>query len=79
VPSASFVSIYVYEDTTGALRYYKSVTDLRRQRFLKMNGNNLRGRFQRNGVNGRIEVKPFAVSIKGLDSELDHREVFGLQ
>lgn len=44
-----------------------------------MNGNNLRGRFQRNGVNGRIEVKPFAVSVKGLDSDLDHREVFGLQ
>lgn len=43
-----------------------------------MNGSTLRGRFQRNGTNGRIEIKPFAVSVRGLDSQIDHREVFTL-
>jgi len=68
----------VEEVESGKLCQYKSVAILRRERFLRMNGSTLRGRFQRNGTNGRIEIKPFAVSVRGLDSQLDHREVFTL-
>ena len=47
--------------------------DLKYKRFINSTGEVLKGAIERDGNHGKIELRPFAVSVKALDSDFDFR------
>lgn len=70
--SASYIQIYVLEEQTGTLQEYNSITDLKKKRFLNIQGGLMKGCVERNGALGNIQLNPFVLSIKGLDTDFDY-------
>lgn len=57
---------------------YSSLTDLRIKRFFLNQGSHLNGCLDRAGGFGYIMIKPFCLTIKGLDNNYDFRKDFKL-
>lgn len=74
------MQVYILEEATGQIVFYNSLNEFKRQRFQhEKSSSRLRGCFNQNGQFGTIEVKPFAVSVKGLDSDYDYRHEYKIQ
>lgn len=72
--SASSMQVYVLEESTGKIIDYQSINEFKRERFLPNNfGTRLHGCFNQNNAFGTIDVKPFVVSVKGLDADYEYR------
>jgi len=48
-----------------------SVEEFKRQRFLESDNGSLSGCIEKNGKMGKIDVTPFEITVKGLDSDFD--------
>lgn len=71
------MAIYKFSEFSGEVTEYNSVADYRQKRLLKSDTGSLSGCMSRNGHLGKIEVSPFQVTIKGLDSDFDFCKSFG--
>ena len=71
------MQVYLLEEATGQIVDYQSVNDFKRRRFLpSTTTTHLHGCFNQNDAFGTIDVKPFALSIKGLDCEYEFRHEY---
>jgi hypothetical protein len=65
-----------YFDHYGQIQQAASEQDFKRNRLQEAGGDSLKGCIERDGELGKIEVTPFSVSIKGLDSDYDFSHTF---
>jgi hypothetical protein len=77
--SAGYQRIYQYSEYTGNTKRYTSLTEFKKQRLLKTDKGSLSGCIQRNGNLGKIELQPFSISIKGLDTDFDYQMVYSTE
>ena len=72
--SAQYNQIFMLERQINGhykLLEYQSQQDLRAKRLLKNRGSSLQGCLERTSGFGHIWIKPFSLSIKGLDNNYD--------
>lgn len=62
---------YHYSEVTGVLTATANVEEFKRQRFLESDNGSLSGCIEKNGKMGKIDVTPFEITVKGLDSDFD--------
>lgn len=72
----SFVGVFQLEESTGNLQTYSSMDDLKFKRFVNSSGEVLKGAIERDGTHGKIELRPFAISVKALDSDFEFRQAY---
>jgi len=72
------MQIYLLEQASGKILDYNSLSEFKRKRFFENKSGNTRGFFSQNNSLGQIEIKPFAVVIKSLDSSYEYRHNFGI-
>ena len=74
------MQVYVLEESTGKIVDYQSLNEFKRLR-LQPSRTMTRphGCFNQNGCFGTIDVKPFGVSVKGLDSDSEYRYEYNVQ
>ena len=65
------MNIFYLDENTGAVQEYFSMSHMKKARYLTHRGGHRRGCFIHNGNIGRIHIKPFSLSIKSLDTDLD--------
>lgn len=66
-----------YSDCTGKLSKFKNIKDYKDFKLLlKSDQSALSGCIERNGNLGKLELQPFKVTIKGLDSDYDFQHSF---
>ena len=56
----------------------RPLSEFKRKRFFENKSVGTRGFFSQNNSLGQIEIKPFAVLIKSLDSSFEYRHNFGV-
>ena len=71
------MTICHYSDCTGKLSKFMNIKDYKDFKLsLKSEKTALSGCIERNGNLGKLELQPFKVTIKGLDSEYDFQHAF---
>jgi len=76
--SPSAMEVFLMEEKSGQICHYASLNEFRQARFTQPKSGPQRGCFYQNGHLGQITMKPFAVVIKGLDTEYEYRHEYSL-